>query len=289
MIMSNVRVLQKDSDFNTELNNAGTKLVVADFFATWCGPCHQIAPKFDEFSISYPKAVFLKVDVDQCQETAQSQGVTAMPTFLFYRNKVKIDIVRGADPAALEEKIKKWYQDDDEDGDGDTRVKGHMDLSSFINKSECECLNESDDHPMTHALTTKGGFLESDCDEQLIINIGFSQAVKIHSMRVEAPEENGPKTLKVFINQPTTLDFDRADGMEPVQQLTLTAEDMKGGIIPLKFVKFQNVQNVTVFVRDNQTGTETTQIDYIGFLGSPVSTTNMGDFKRVAGKKGESH
>ena len=42
-----------------------------------------------------------------------------------------------------------------------------MDLSSFINKSECECLNESDDHPMTHALTTKGGFLESDCDEQV--------------------------------------------------------------------------------------------------------------------------
>ena len=42
-----------------------------------------------------------------------------------------------------------------------------MDLSSFINKSECECLNESDDHPLTHALTTKGGFLESDCDEQV--------------------------------------------------------------------------------------------------------------------------
>ena len=39
---------------------------------------------------------------------------------------------------------------------------------------------------------------------------------------------------------------------------------------------------VQVFVKDNQTGTETTQIDYIGFLGSPVSTTNMGEFKRVS-------
>lgn len=288
--MSNVKIVADDSQFNVELTNAGTRLVVVDFFATWCGPCRTIAPKFQELSMDYPKAVFLKVDVDQCTDTAQSNGITAMPTFIFFRNKVKVDRLSGADPGALEEKIKKWYQDDDDDGDGDTRVKGHMDLSSFINKSECECLNESDDHPMTHALTAKGGFLESDCDEQLIINIGFSQAVKIHSMKLEAPEENGPKTIKVFINQPTTLDFDRADSMEPVQQLQLTVEDLKeGGIIPLKFVKFQNVQNVTVFVRDNQTGTETTQIDYIGFLGSPVSTTNMGEFKRVAGKKGESH
>ncbi|XP_076438846.1 thioredoxin-like protein 1 [Babylonia areolata] len=288
--MANVKIVADDSQFNAELTNAGTRLVVADFFATWCGPCRNIAPKFQEFSSTFPKAVFVKVDVDKCPDTTQAQGVTAMPTFIFYRNKVRIDILQGADEAALEEKIRKWYQDDEDDGDGDTRVKGHMDLSSFINKSECECLNESDDHPMAHALTTKGGFLESDCDEQLIINIGFNQAVKIHSMRLEAPEENGPKTVKVFINQPTTMDFDRADSMEPVQLLQLAPDDIKeGGIIPLKFVKFQNVQNVTVFVKDNQTGTELTQIDYIGFLGSPVSTTNMGEFKRVAGKKGESH
>ncbi|KAK7096274.1 thioredoxin-like protein 1 [Littorina saxatilis] len=288
--MSNVRVLPDDTHFNPELTNAGTKLVVVDFFATWCGPCRQIAPKFAEFGVAYPKALFLKVDVDQCPETAQGQGVTAMPTFIFYRNKVKIDMLRGADPAALEEKIKKWYQDDEEDGDGDTRVKGHMDMSSMISKAQCECLNESDDHPLAHALTTKGGFLESDCDEQLIINIGFNQAVKIHSMRFQAPEENGPKTVKIFINQPTTLDFDSADSMAPVQQLDLTPDDFKdGAIVPLKFVKFQNVQSATIFVKDNQTGAETTQIDYIGFLGSPVCTTNMGEFKRVAGKKGESH
>lgn len=42
-----------------------------------------------------------------------------------------------------------------------------MDLSSFINKSQCECLNESDDHPLAHAFAAKGGFLESDCDEQV--------------------------------------------------------------------------------------------------------------------------
>jgi len=42
-----------------------------------------------------------------------------------------------------------------------------MDLSSFINKAHCECLNESDEHTLAGALTSQEGFLESDCDEQV--------------------------------------------------------------------------------------------------------------------------
>ena len=42
-----------------------------------------------------------------------------------------------------------------------------MDLASMLNKSGCECLNESDDHTLEHALNPKGGYLESDCDEQV--------------------------------------------------------------------------------------------------------------------------
>ena len=42
-----------------------------------------------------------------------------------------------------------------------------------------------------------------------------------------------------------------------------------------------------LFLKDNQGGEEVTQLDYLGFIGSPVSTTNMSDFKRVSlyGKK----
>ena len=42
-----------------------------------------------------------------------------------------------------------------------------MDLSAMISSAGCECMNESDDHPLAHALTSKGGYLESDCDEQV--------------------------------------------------------------------------------------------------------------------------
>ena len=49
------------------------------------------------------------------------------------------------------------------------------------------------------------------------------------------------------------------------------------------------MQNLQFFFKDNQSDSETTQIDYLAVLGSPINTTKMSDFKRVAGKKGEAH
>jgi len=59
--------------------------------------------------------------------------------------------------------------------------------------------------------------------------------------------------------------------------------------VELRYVKFQSVNNLQVFVFDNQGGGDVTEIDSLTFYGIPVSTTNMQDFKRVAGKQGESH
>lgn len=42
-----------------------------------------------------------------------------------------------------------------------------MDLSPFISKSHCECLNEADDHPFTNCMSNSQTYLESDCDEQV--------------------------------------------------------------------------------------------------------------------------
>ena len=54
---------------------------------------------------------------------------------------------------------------------------------------------------------------------QLILYLSFNQAVKLHSMRIKGPSDNGPKTLKLFINQPHTIDFDTAESANPVQEL----------------------------------------------------------------------
>merc|ERR1712116_71733 len=236
------------------LTAAGTKLVVVDFTASWCGPCQRIAPFFEELSRRYPRAVFLKVDVDQCPETAASNGVTAMPTFIFFRSKAKIDRLQGENPEALEAKVKQHYGADEAEED-----------------------------------SSVSGYLESDCDEQLIISLAFNQTLKIHSLKIKAPKDQGPKTLRLFINQPRTLDFDSAESAQPTQEIILQPGDLDGNPVLLRFVKFQNVQNLIIFIKDNLTGTETTRIDHLALYGSPLTTTNMNDFKRIAGKKGEAH
>ncbi|XP_031837379.1 thioredoxin-like [Nomia melanderi] len=287
--MGAVRVINDDGQFYGEMASAGTKLVVVDFTATWCGPCLRIAPVFEQLSVKYPNAVFLKVDVDKCTETAAVQGVSAMPTFIFYRNQTKLGLCQGADPIGLESKIQQFYGSGDTE-DSESPVSGHMDLSTFITKAQCECLNESDEHNFLQCLTTDDGYLESDCDEQLILSIAFTQAVKIHSLKIKAPKDKGPKNIKLFINQPRTIDFDMADSNTSIQDLTLAPKVLEDGTpIALRFVKFQNVQNLQIFVKDNQSGNETTRIDQLVIIGSPISTTNMGDFKRVVGTKGESH
>lgn len=252
-----------------------------------CGPCQRIAPVFQQLSVKYTNAVFLKIDVDKCQETAAAQGVSAMPTFIFYRNKTKVDRLQGADAASLEAKIQQYYGSTE--GDEAESVGGYLDLQPFITKAQCECLNESDDHTLEHGLAPGKGFLQSDCDEQLIISIAFNQAVKIHSIKIKAPAGKGPKNIRLFINQPRTLDFDQASSFVSVQDLEIKPEELDGTLINLRFVKFQNVQNIQLFIKDNQEGGEVTQIDQLSFIGTPINTTNMGDFKRVAGKKGESH
>jgi len=285
--MGPVLVMSDESQFSLELTAAGTKLVVVDFTASWCGPCQRIAPFFEELSRRYPRAVFLKVDVDQCPETAASNGVTAMPTFIFFRSKAKIDRLQGGNPEALEAKVKQHYGTDE--AEEDPSVSGYIDLATFITKNGCECLNESDDHPLEGCLTSNPGYLESDCDEQLIISLAFNQTLKIHSLKIKAPKDQGPKTLRLFINQPRTLDFDSAESAQPTQEIVLQPGDLDGNPVLLRFVKFQNVQNLIIFIKDNLTGTETTRIDHLALYGSPLTTTNMNDFKRIAGKKGEAH
>jgi len=123
------------------------------------------------------------VDVDQCAETATSQGVTAMPTFILYRNKIKVAKIQGADIAAVESKIVQQYEAPCAASVEDCEVPGQMELNSFIMKSQCEALNDSDNHPLL-ALIENNGYIESDCDQQLILSLAFKQPVKVHSIKV---------------------------------------------------------------------------------------------------------
>lgn len=283
--------VSSDAVFAEKMSSAGNKLVVIDFFATWCGPCNMIAPFFKQLPTKYPNAVFLKVDVDKCPGTAAANNVSAMPTFALFKQRSEVARVRGADKNNLENKIKEFYTESAGEGGNDVGVPkaegDFIDLLSLINKSQSECLNQSDDDTWENALTQNSKCLKSDVDEQLLLYISFQQPVKLHSMIVQGPADNGPKNVRLFINQTKTLDFDSAQNCQSIQDIELKPEDLKDNqLLKLRFVKLQNVQNLTIFFVNNQSNSEVTQIDYFKLIGSPVNVTNMNEFKRVSGQAG---
>lgn len=63
------------------------KLVLIDFFATWCGPCKMLAPVLKEVKDSLGERVtILKVDVDKNQELSSKYQVRGVPTMILYQN-----------------------------------------------------------------------------------------------------------------------------------------------------------------------------------------------------------
>ncbi|MBN3306144.1 thioredoxin b [Amia ocellicauda] len=101
-----IEIEDKDA-FDKALKDAGDKLVVVDFTATWCGPCQAVGPHFKRFSEEYQDVVFLKVDVDEAQDVAAACDIKCMPTFHFYKNAKQIDHFSGANADMLEKKIKE--------------------------------------------------------------------------------------------------------------------------------------------------------------------------------------
>jgi hypothetical protein len=86
--------------------------------------------------------------------------------------------------------------------------------------------------------------------------------------------------VNLYVNR-ENFGFEDAEDVDPTQTIHLTAEDLKESADPLllKFVKFQRVQSITLFIEDNQGG-DVTAIGQLKFFGRPVSTTNMKDFKK---------
>jgi thioredoxin 1 len=85
------------------LLNAHTYLI-ADFYATWCPPCKQIAPIYSQLSTAHAspgKFAFVKINVDEQREIAAQYGVTAMPTFMVFKDGKKVQEVKGADVRGL--------------------------------------------------------------------------------------------------------------------------------------------------------------------------------------------
>ena len=83
------------------------KLVIVDFWATWCGPCRRLSPLLDEVEAEMEdKVEVVKVNVDDADEIAMRFRIMSIPTLLFFKNGEMVDRSVGAMPkSALVDKI----------------------------------------------------------------------------------------------------------------------------------------------------------------------------------------
>lgn len=83
-----------ENDFEKEISNSA-KLVLVDFYASWCGPCQMLAPVLEKISNSRANFDILKIDVDEARKTAEKYKVEVVPTIIIFKEGVPVKQLEG--------------------------------------------------------------------------------------------------------------------------------------------------------------------------------------------------
>ncbi|KAK4546063.1 hypothetical protein LTR36_002200 [Oleoguttula mirabilis] len=322
---------------------ASSRIVVADFYADWCGPCKAIAPVYEQLStqLSRPGTItFTKINTDTQKEIAQTYNITAMPTFMIFKAGRETKRIRGADAKALDAAVKQLAQEagkaDEDEGAaageagassggvwmGAATPRNYVDVTDSVDKLGLDFLNLDGDkgdkrtifdgsRPSALASGKAGAaaaggkkdWIESDTDEQLMLFIPFQAALKLHSLHItsippsSADEEDDdgtpmrPKTLKLYTNRSHILGFDEADDVPATQEVAIQPSDWdsKTGTakVELRFVKFQNISSLVVFVVDGDGDGEKVRVDRVRLVGETGEKRAMGKLEKIGDEQGE--
>ncbi|KAE8366191.1 PITH domain-containing protein [Aspergillus caelatus] len=280
--------------------------------------------------LSRPNRItFTKINVDHQQDLAKAYGVTAMPTFIVFERGRPTSTVKGADPKKLSDVVRKLASEaskPDEGGEGSSgssdtdwtglaAPKGYADITDQYDPKGLELLNRDSEFGTVKTLfeTSKPSALnngkgkakdwvESDTDEQLMLFVPFQSTLKVHSLQITSlPPSDGdddddevpmrPQTIHLYTNRSHVLGFDEADGIDPVQTVTIQPEDWdkKTGTakIDLRFVKFQRVTSLVMFFVDGDGDSDKLRVDRIRIFGEAGEKREMGKLEKIGDEPGE--
>ncbi|KAF2134315.1 DUF1000-domain-containing protein [Dothidotthia symphoricarpi CBS 119687] len=139
-------------------------------------------------------------------------------------------------------------------------------------------------------------WVESDVDNQLMLYIPFTSSLKVHTIQITSCPPNDesddddetpvrPKTIHLWTNRQHNLGFEEAEDIPATQTIELNESDWDEQTgtakLELRFVKFQNVYSLVLFVADGDGDSEKTRIDRVRFIGESGEKREIGKLEKI--------
>ncbi|KAK0632288.1 PITH domain-containing protein [Immersiella caudata] len=184
--------------------------------------------------------------------------------------------------------------------------RGYSDVSNQIELQRSELLNVDSEAGSLRVLfepskpsalsggkSTSKDWVESDTDEQLMLFMPFQSMLKLHTLQITSlpPQDDDddeapmrPRKIKLFSNKPHNLGFDEAEDMAATQTIELSEKDWNAegtANVPLRYVKFQNVTSLVMFIVDGDGDSEKVRLDRLRLIGEAGEKREMGKLEKI--------
>lgn len=197
--------------------------------------------------------------------------------------------------------LPKGYNDvtDQVDVKGLDLLNSNSELGSsrtLFDSSRPSTLDSGKGKGRSDAEESKKDWIESDTDEQLMLFIPFQSTLKVHTLQItslppklsEANDDEvpmRPKTIQIYSNRAHVLGFEEAEDIPATQAIILTPDDWDANTgtakIELRFVKFQNISSLVMFVMDGDGKSEKVRIDRLRIIGETGEKRELGKLEKI--------